>query len=159
VIRYERGSRVVATDGLVGTLRQVVIDEDQGEIKALVIRANATKELVLVPPDLVDKSVGDTLLLQVTREQFHAGASRSPRFNRRMFTAADCRNVARRIPLVFQGDRQRSLVRLSQNSVETSDRLERSSPPKPAGSLRPRWRLFARDAHAARSALSATGAD
>src|SRR5215210_3759289 len=109
-IRYERDSTVYALDGPVGTLKQVVIDEDVAEVKALVVRMTAKNESVLVPPDLVDKSVGTALLLNVTKEQFMLGASRSPRFEARMFTGADTKTVAKVIPLAFRGNKQRSLV-------------------------------------------------
>src|SRR4029079_15279745 len=69
-IHYERGSLIYATDGPVGTLRQIVIDEEMAEVKALVVRLAAKKESVLVPPELVAKSAGAGLLLNVTREQF-----------------------------------------------------------------------------------------
>lgn len=121
VVRYERGSRVYARDGAVGTLRQVVIDEDVGEVKALVVGADDRNESVLVPPDLVESSDGSAIQLTVTRQQFARGASRSPRFDPRMFTAADVKRVAGMIPLLFQGDPRRSVVALSADFVETSD--------------------------------------
>jgi hypothetical protein len=104
-----------------------VIDEEMGEVKALVVRMTEKNESVLVPPELVDKSVGAALLLSVTRAQFLAGASRSPRFHRRMFTAADPKRVSAIIPLVFRGDRRRSLASLARDSVETSETLEAAS--------------------------------
>lgn len=159
VIRYERGSRVFATDGPVGILRQVVIDEDLGEVKALVIREDTRKELVLVPPDLVDSSAEGALLLQVTREQFHAGASRSPRFNRRMFAAADSRRVMSTIPFVFQGDARRSLVRLFRNAVETGASLDTAPRPQARPAPQPRWTLFRRSADAAPVVHSTSAAD
>lgn len=141
-IRYERGGLVYALDGPVGTLRQVVIDEEMAEVKALVVRVAAKKESVLVPPDLVDKSVGGSLLLNVTREQFARGASRSPRFEARMFTGADAEQVSRVIPLVFRGDPRRSVVTLTRDHVETG--ASRDLPPAPpaprASLLRRLWR-------------------
>jgi hypothetical protein len=148
-VSYKRGSRVYATDGPVGTLRQVVIDEDMGEVKALVVRLTTKNESVLVPPDLVDKCINGALQLNVTKAQFSAGATRSPRFNRRMFTGADSRQVARAIPLVFRGDWRRSVVRLSRDTVETSDTLEVKPDPQPAGPRRPRWMPFKRNRGAA----------
>jgi hypothetical protein len=120
-IRYERGSIVFAIDGPVGTLRQVVIDEDVAEVKALVIRMSSTSESVLMPPELVDKCVGTTILLNVTREQFAKGASRSPRFDPRMFTRADTRTVSALIPVAFRGDKQRSIASIAGDALETSE--------------------------------------
>jgi hypothetical protein len=137
-IRYERGSTVYALDGPVGTLKQVVIDEDVAEVKALVVRMTAKNESVLMPPDLVDKSVGTALLLNVTKDQFMLGASRSPHFEARMFTGADAKTVAKVIPLAFRGNKQRSLVNITGDVVQTSERLElpNLSPPE---STRPSW--------------------
>ena len=70
------------------------------EVTALVVRMAAKNESVLMPPDLVDKSVGTAIMLNVTKEQFAMGASRSPRFDARMFTRADTKTLTKVIPLV-----------------------------------------------------------
>ena len=144
-IRYERGSTVYALDGPVGTLKQVVIDEDVAEVKALVVRMTAKNESVLMPPDLVDKSVGTALLLNVTKDQFMLGASRSPRFEARMFTGADTKSVAKVIPLAFRGNKQRSLVRITGDVVQTSELLELPSLPQAELTRRAWWKRFRRD--------------
>jgi hypothetical protein len=144
-IRYERGSTVYALDGPVGTLKQIVIDEDVAEVKALVVRMAAKNESVLMPPDLVDKSVGTALLLNVTKDQFLLGASRSPRFEARMFTGADAKNVAKIIPLAFRGNKQRSLVSIKGDVVRTSDVLEPPSLPHPTLTRRSWWKRFSRE--------------
>lgn len=142
-IRYERGSLVYATDGPVGTLRQIVIDEAMAEVKALVVRVAAKKESVLVPPDLVEKSVGGTLLLNVTQEQFARGASRSPRFDARMFTRADPERVSKAAPVVFRGDSRRSVVSIARDWLETSEARDRLAAPPAARAGRPWRRLLA----------------
>jgi hypothetical protein len=136
VVRYQQGTPVYATDGLVGTLRQVVIDEETAEVKALVVRLATRKESVLAPPDLVDHSEADALLLNVTRERFAKGASRSPRFEPKMFAAADLARASGVIPHVFQGDARRSLVRVSRDHVETGASLQ---PPPAATAHRQSW--------------------
>jgi len=123
-VRYLRGAPVLATDGEVGTLRQVVVDEEEGAIRALVVRREDTGVSVLVPPDLVTGSADGALLLGVDREQFHSGAEHAPRHDPRMFVAADLRRITRLIPLVFAGDRRRSLVTVSAKAAETSDSLD-----------------------------------
>ncbi len=141
-IHYERGSTVYALDGPVGTLRQIVIDEDVAEVKALVVRMAAKNESVLMPPDLVDKSVGTALLLNVTKDQFLLGASRSPRFEARMFTGADAKTVAKVIPLAFRGNKQRSVVSIAGDVVQTSEFLEPSGPSHPTPARRSWWKRF-----------------
>jgi hypothetical protein len=137
-VRYARGSLVYATDGPVGTLRQIVIDEDLAEVKALVVRMAAKKESVLVPPDLVDVSADAGLLLTVTQEQFLHGASRSPRLDPKMFTRARLKQVAKVMPAVFGGDPRRSVISVSGDQVATGAFLEPASgEPETAGSS---WR-------------------
>ena len=143
-ISYERGSIVYALDGPVGTLRQVVIDEDVAEVRALVIRMSAKDESVLMPPELVDKCVGKTLLLNVTKEQFAKGASRSPRFDARMFTGADAKTVSAVIPLAFRGNKQRSLVSISAATVQTSEVFEPAALSETPAASRRWWQRFGR---------------
>ena len=144
-IRYERGSAVYALDGPVGTLKQVVIDEDVAEVKALVVQMTTKNESVLMPPDLVDKSVGTALLLNVTKDQFLLGASRSPRFEARMFTGADVKTVAKAIPVAFRGNKQRSLVSIAEDVVQTSECLEPSGLRQPTSPRRSWWKRFERE--------------
>jgi sporulation protein YlmC with PRC-barrel domain len=144
-IRYERGSTIYALDGPVGTLQQVVIDEDVAEVKALVVRMTTKNESVLMPPDLVDKSVGTALLLNVTKDQFLLGASRSPRFEARMFTGADVKTVVKVIPVAFRGNKQRSLVSVARDVVQTSEVLEPSGLRQPTSPRRSWWKRFGRE--------------
>jgi len=143
-IRYERGSTVYALDGPVGTLKQIVIDEDVAEVKALVVRMTTKNESVLMPPDLVDKSVGTALLLNVTKDQFLMGASRSPRFEARMFTGADVKSVVKVIPVAFRGNKQRSLVSIGGDVVQTSEFLEPSGLRQSESTRRSWWKRFSR---------------
>jgi len=143
-IRYERGSTVYALDGPVGTLKQIVIDEDLAEVKALVVRMTTKNESVLMPPDLVDKSVGTALLLNVTKDQFLMGASRSPRFEARMFTGADVKSVVKVIPVAFRGNKQRSLVSIGGDVVQTSEFLEPSGLRQSESTRRSWWKRFSR---------------
>jgi hypothetical protein len=143
-IRYERGSIVCAIDGPVGTLRQMVIEEDAAEVKALVIRVSTTDESVLAPPELVDKCVGQTILLNVTKEQFARGASRSPRFESRMFARADSGTVSTMIPVAFRGDKQRSIVEISDDALQTCEVLEPAVAPRVPDMRRPWWKRVGR---------------
>lgn len=143
-IRYERGSIVCAIDGPVGTLRQVVIEEDAAEVKALVIRMSGTDESVLAPPELVDTCVGRSILLNVTREQFARGASRSPRFDPRMFTRADPGTVSTMIPIAFRGDKQRSIVEISNDALQTGAVLADAATLQDPPTVRPWWKRLVR---------------
>jgi hypothetical protein len=141
-MRYERGSTVCAIDGPVGTLRQMVIEEDAAEVKALVIRMSTTDESVLAPPELVDRCVGTTILLNVTKEQFARGASRSPRFDPRMFARADTGTVKTVIPVAFRGDKLRSIVEISDDALQTGEVLEPSLAALNPPTSRPWWKRW-----------------
>jgi hypothetical protein len=122
-----------------------VIDEDVAEVKALVVRMTTKNESVLMPPDLVDKSVGTALLLNVTKDQFLLGASRSPRFEARMFTGADVKTVVKVIPVAFRGNKQRSLVSVAGDVVQTSEVLEPSGLRQSTSPRRSWWKRFGRE--------------
>jgi len=79
-LRYERGGMVYASDGKLGTLRQVVVDQRAGEVTALVIEVDRTGQLVLVPPQAVRKTGGSAVFLAGTREQFNAWLPTAPTF-------------------------------------------------------------------------------
>jgi hypothetical protein len=77
-IRYERGGAVYATDGRLGYLRQVVVDESAVEVVALVVEVGGTSERVFVSPDLVDKTAGAAVFLTVDRAGFAAHVAGAP---------------------------------------------------------------------------------
>lgn len=79
-LRYERGGMVYASDGKLGTLRQVVVDQRVGEVTALVIEVDRTGQLVLVPPQAVRKTGGSAVFLAGTRDQFNAWLPTAPSF-------------------------------------------------------------------------------
>ncbi len=77
-IRYERGGAVYATDGRIGYLRQVVVDETAVEVVALVVEVERSGERVFVSPDLVDKTAGAAVFLMVDQAGFAAHVAGAP---------------------------------------------------------------------------------
>jgi hypothetical protein len=77
-IRYERGGAVYATDGRIGYLRQVVVDETAVEVVALVVEVEHSGERVFVSPDLVDKTAGAAVFLLVDHAGFAAHVAGAP---------------------------------------------------------------------------------
>lgn len=77
-IRYQRDGAVFATDGKVGTLRKVVVDESVGEVVELVVEIDGSARTVLLNPDLVDKSAGSAIFLTINRIQFEQRAASAP---------------------------------------------------------------------------------
>lgn len=77
-IRYERGGAVYATDGRIGYLRQVVVDEAAVEVVAVVVEVERSGERVFVSPDLIDKTAGAAVFLVVDHAGFAAHAASAP---------------------------------------------------------------------------------
>src|SRR5262245_56594476 len=81
-IRYERNGAVYATDGKVGTLKKVVVDEGTGEVVELVVAVEGQDRTVLLPPDLVDKTAGSAVFLTINRIQFTERATSAAAFDK-----------------------------------------------------------------------------
>ncbi len=94
-LRYERGGRVFATDGPVGTLRNVVVDGAGAEVTALVVRMDGTNDAVLVPPGLVVRGTGSALFLSVDRRTFAGCARQAVRFAPAAYARVDPRALLR----------------------------------------------------------------
>ena len=96
------------------------------------------------------------ILLATSKAQFAAGASRSPRFDARMFTAANTDQVANVIPILPRSDARRSVVGISSERVETGNVLPTPSGPE-SSSVKPEWwRRFGRGADRRPSTVLAT---
>src|SRR6476659_2011328 len=94
-LRYERGGMVYASDGKLGTLRQVVVDQSVGEVSALVIEVDRTGQLVLLPPQAVRKTGGSAVFLTGTREQFNAWLPAAPTYDPKNATKANPKLLTR----------------------------------------------------------------
>src|SRR5215216_2300067 len=95
-IRYERNGPVYASDGIVGVLKKVVVNEGAGEVIELVIQVEGGPQMVLIPPDVVDKSSGSALFLTINRVQFAERAAAGPAFVKTHFARADLKSLLRR---------------------------------------------------------------
>lgn len=127
-VRYERNGTVYATDGRVGILRRVVIDEHLGEVVELVIEVEGGR-LVMIPPDLVDKSAGSALFLTANRTQFSERSSQAPSFEPRRFERADRKALVKTVADRVSKTPRRAIAEVGKHFVETPaaslvDRLE-----------------------------------
>jgi hypothetical protein len=95
-IRYERNGVVYATDGKVGNLKKVVVDESIGEVIELVVAIEGQDRTVLLPPDLVDKSAGSAIFLTINRIQFNERAASASAFDKKHFARADLKSLLKR---------------------------------------------------------------
>lgn len=95
-IRYERNGVVYATDGKVGNLKKVVVDESIGEVVELVVAIEGEDRTVLLPPDLVDKSAGSAVFLTINRIQFTERAASAAAFEKKHFARVDLKSLLKR---------------------------------------------------------------
>ncbi|MFM9107237.1 MAG: hypothetical protein ACKOWF_11140 [Chloroflexota bacterium] len=94
-LSLERNARVFASDGPVGVLRQLVVDESSGEISLLVIAPEDGSPPILVPAGLLQRSAGSALFLSVSRSQFARAAARAARFDKAGFQPANFKRAIR----------------------------------------------------------------
>ena len=148
-IRYERNGTVYATDGRVGVLKQVVVDEAAGEVTHLIVQVDGTDRTVVLPPDLVDKTAGNAVFVTVNRVQFAERAAAAPDFERKAFTKADPKVLVKNGADARERSPRRAVVDAGRDFVETPianllGRLDRR-PPTPQAAAAPvsRVRLLA----------------
>jgi hypothetical protein len=116
--RYERGGTVYATDGRVGALRYVVVDEAQGEVTALAVEVDKAGVTVLIPPQAVGKTGGSAIFLTGNRAQFSEWVQRAPRYEPARATRAD-RKALLRVKSRDGADPRKTILRAGRDFVET----------------------------------------
>jgi hypothetical protein len=126
-IRYERNGPVYATDGKVGLLKKVVVDEAASEIVELLIEVDGSNRIATIPPDMVDKSAGSALFLTINRVQFAERAASSPDYVKSHFAKADIKSLLKRDGRA--GHPKRAVAGVGTDYVETptSSPLDRIS--------------------------------
>lgn len=67
--QIQRGAQAEATDGLVGTVEQIVVDRNTGELRALVIRSADGRSEFELPAEYVRRFTGDHVYLTLSGEQ------------------------------------------------------------------------------------------
>lgn len=117
-VRYAKGGPVYATDGMVGQLRNVVVDETGGEVMAIVISLRSEQNVV-IPVDIVDHTAGDAIFLTEPRVSFNQRVEAAPVYERRAFSRA---NLKRLLAAASQQNGRRSratVARVGEDFVET----------------------------------------
>lgn len=77
-LRFERGGIVYASDGRIGVLKQVVVDEVAGEVVELIVKLDRSDQLLPLPPELVDKTAGSAIFLVTNRDATTKRAAPAP---------------------------------------------------------------------------------
>lgn len=132
--RYERNGPIYATDGKVGTLKKVVVDEATAMVAELIVHAEPPGKTVVLPADLVDRSAGAALFITLNRVQFEERVSALPDYDREQFGKADVKALLSRKDAAGRiSTPRRSVTSLGADYVETPsgsplDRLQRRPP-------------------------------
>jgi hypothetical protein len=116
--RYERGGTVYATDGRVGALKYVVVDQARGEVTALAVEVDKVGVTVLVPPQAVGKTGGSAIFLTGNRAQFAEWIQRAPRYEPARAIKAD-RKALLREKSRAGADPRKTVLRTGRDFVET----------------------------------------
>lgn len=129
-LRYERGGAVYATDGLVGRLRHVVVDEGAGEAIALVVQVEETGEEILLPLQAVDKTAGSAVYLTGTCKQFSDWVVRAPRYHRKRAAKANLKALLNE-RVRYGKDPRRTVLQAGRNFLETAAAPVWTAPVRP----------------------------
>lgn len=143
-LRFERGGRVFAADGPIGTLQHVVINRELNALKWLVVAPTGTSEGVLVPADLAVSSAGSAVFLGVTQEQFLLGASRSPRYDDTQFSPTSLRSIRHSVAAGLASAGQRVIGDVGGDWLTTRSATGSPAPPSSGASTAPKkrgWQL------------------
>ena len=132
--RLERGARVYATDGLVGNLRQVVVDEVTGEVTALVSAPVGTPRVVLMPLEVVDRTAGSAIFITMSRGQFTARVPRAPEYDKRRFVKANVKALVGNAGTSSSGNPRKLVIRVGRYFIETPN-MSLAERPAFAGAL------------------------
>lgn len=118
-LRFQRDGVIYATDGRVGTLRQVVVTPDAGEVSELVVTVETTGQTVVLPVELVAKTGGSAVFLAISRAQFTERADGAPTYAKRLFAKAGLRRLLKNGKRAEEQRRCHAVVRAGADFVET----------------------------------------
>src|SRR5215469_4194337 len=65
--RIERGATALGTDGALGSVEQIVVDRETGELRALIVRSNTGEGEFELPAIHVSRATGDKVYLDIGR--------------------------------------------------------------------------------------------
>ena len=118
-VRYEKDGPIYATDGKVGTLKKVVVDEASAEVTELIIAPDGEGDLLVLPSDVVDRSAGAALFITLNSLQFAERAASGSTYTRNHFARADLKALLHRKDTSRHLFPRRSVTNAGNDFVET----------------------------------------
>ena len=136
-VRYEKDGPIYATDGKVGSLKKVVVDESSAEVAEIIVAPDGSQVLVVLPADVVDRSAGAALFLTLNRVQFAERMAAGPSYARNHFAKADLKALMHRKDASRKLHPRRSVTNVGSDFVETplGSPLDRLAHQQPASSV------------------------
>lgn len=133
-VRYVKDGPIYATDGKVGQLKKVVVDENTAEVTELIICPDGSSDFIVLPADVVDRSSGDALFITLNRVQFAERQSSGPGYTRNHFAKADLKALLHRKDGSRPLTPRRSVTNVGTDFVETplASAINRLNPTSPA---------------------------
>lgn len=135
-VRYEKDGPIYATDGKVGTLKKVVVDEASSEVTEIIVAVDGSDQSIVLPADVVDRSAGAALFISLNRVQFSERVASGPAYTRNHFAKADLKALLQRKDGSRPMHPRRSVTNVGQDFVETplGSPLDRLKPQMPVTS-------------------------
>jgi sporulation protein YlmC with PRC-barrel domain len=132
-VRYEKDGPIYATDGKVGTLKKVVVDENSAEVIEIIVCPDGATDFIVLPSDVVDRSSGAALFITLNRVQFAERQTGSPGYTRNHFAKADLKALLHRKDGSRPLTPRRSVTNVGTDFVETplAPAIERLKPMPP----------------------------
>jgi hypothetical protein len=118
-LRFQRNGVIYASDGRVGTLKQIVVTADHGEVAEVIVRVEATGHTVVLPVALVDKTGGSAIFLGISRAQFTERASGAPEYAKRRFKKVGLRPLRKKGKRAEEQRRFHAVAQAGPDFVET----------------------------------------
>lgn len=118
-VRYEKDGPIYATDGKVGTLKKVVVNEETAEVAEIIVCPDGSEGMIVLPADVVDRSSGAALFITLNRVQFAERQSAGPAYTRNHFAKADLKALLHRKDGSRPAVPRRSVTNVGPDFVET----------------------------------------
>jgi hypothetical protein len=119
-LSFQRNAAIYATDGRVGVLKKVIVDEGAGEVKGLIVELESESRAILVPVDLVSKTGGTAIFLNLKYSEFVEGATVAPVYEKRRFKKVNVRALRKNGARAAEQRRREAITRLGSDMIETA---------------------------------------
>jgi hypothetical protein len=95
-LRIVRGARAQGSDGRIGTVQQIVVDPQTGELRAVVVQHESDSAEFELPVDLIQSTTGDEVRFTLARADLETRPELARPYDPDQFTPLDQRSTAPR---------------------------------------------------------------